>query len=465
MSRIDYKALLLIVSLGTIVIFSTTIFFLSIPMKIGTGSTNISRLDKDVSEVEIYNFVPKGNINIQELDKNSNNIIEIDWNITYSGLFIPQLCISISYIIKNSRIAIHINSNLWINQIYLLDIIILYNPSYNILSFLSDSPKGNIYFKGFDLNIKKIYFRTDSGDIIMKINNSNFEHDFTILTDTGDIDLKLDHLNFSKNFICHSDSGVQLFDIWNIRFKSMADFNVSSDIGYIRVYWANHFNKSQNVNINIYSNYDTRLKFWCPLEIMRSKVLLSTVDGTVQFAKSTGTYEEISEDFYQTININDTSLDSYNITSKSTGGHAWIHYVNCFKWQRDCHQAYDFHPYNVTVSENCSLLIQDYDISKINLFNTGYIYLNETRTLPINYETLPVSSEKLLYVEWELDHIHAMGIGVGALNLKITKKLVFDTLLVYVELDFELDRILPRFNECNITVYYHPNYTFNHFLL
>ena len=76
-----------------------------------------------------------------------------------------------------------------------------------------------------------------------------------------------------------------------------------------------------------------------------------------------------------------------------------------------------------------------------------------------------MSSEKLLYIEWDLDKIHAMGIGVGALNLKISHKIVSDTLLVYVELDFRLDQILPTFNDYNITVFYHPNYLFNQFLI
>jgi len=111
------------------------------------------------------------------------------------------------------------------------------------------------------------------------------------------------------------------------------------------------------------------------------------------------------------------------------------------------------------------MLIQEHDITTINLFNTKYIYLNESRNLTINFDTLPVSSEKLLYIEWDLDYIHAMGIGIGGLNLKISSNRVSDTLMVYVELDFVLDRILPTFNDYNVTVNYHPNYIFNQFLI
>jgi hypothetical protein len=111
------------------------------------------------------------------------------------------------------------------------------------------------------------------------------------------------------------------------------------------------------------------------------------------------------------------------------------------------------------------MLIQEHDITTIYLFNSKYIYLDEFRTLTINFDTLPVSSDKLLYIEWDLDFIHAMGIGVGWLNLKISHNRIYTTLLVYVELDFRIDRILPTFNEYNITVNYHPNYVFNHFLI
>ncbi len=460
-----FRTIILGFSIVIALFLTTFIILLNIPVKNGTGSIKISRFGKFVSEVEINNQVAGGNINIIELNKDSTNLIEVEWNITHTGLYLPQISIQITYTIKNSRMVININSLVDINQILSLNLNIFFNPSYTAYSFISNTQNGNVNFDAFDIDIKDFYFRTSSGNLNIKLNKCNIENDFEISTDSGDIELTLDHVNFFKNFFCHSNSGIQLFDIWNIKFKSMADFNVSSNIGYTRLHWMNHFNKSQNVNINVNSNSDIKIKFWCPLEIMRGDISLFTVNGTTRLSKSVNTYEEISENYYQTPIINDASLDSYNITARSTSGEAWVHYVNCFKWLRFCNWGMDFFPYNVRVSGNYSMFIQEHDVTTIDLFNIKYIYLNESRNLTINFDTLPVSSEKLLYIEWDLDFIHAMGIGVGDLNLKISYNRVSDTLLVYVELDFELDRILPTFNDYNVSVYYHPNYIFNQFLI
>ncbi|MBY8987028.1 MAG: hypothetical protein KGD61_01125 [Candidatus Lokiarchaeota archaeon] len=447
-------------------LFLFTFIMLSIiPVKSGSGSAKISRFGIFAPEIEINTQVSGGNINIVELDKDSANLIETEWRISHTGLYLPQASIQVTRTIKGSRLIIDIISIVDHNDILSLSLNISFNPSYSSYSFITNTESGNVNINVFDINIKDFYFRTSSGKIDIRMNNTNIENNFEVFTDTGDIDITLDYVNFYNDFFCHSNSGVQLFDLWNLNFKSVADFNVSSDIGYIRIHWMNHYNKSQKVNINTYSNGDVKVKFWCPLEIMRGALSLFTVDGTTLFSRSTGSYDEISENHYQTPNMNNPSLDVYNITAVSTSGEAWVYYVNCFKWLRFCNWGMDFFPYNVDIFGNYSMLTQEHDISTINFFNTKYIYLNESRNLTFNFDTLPVSSEKLLYIEWDLDKIHAMGIGVGALNLKISHKRVSDTLQVYVELDFRLDQILPTFNDYNITVFYHPNYLFNQFLI
>ena len=464
--RKKYFGIIILFFSVVIALFPITFNILSsIPVKSGTGSINIFRFRQDISEIEINNQVTVGNINIIELNKESINLLEVKWDIIHTGLYLPQDSIQLTYTIKDSCIIININSLIDVNHIVSLNLNISFNPTYTTYSFISNTQNGNVNFKAFGINIKDFYLRTSSGNLDIKMNNTSIENNFEVSTDTGDIDITLDHVTFFKNFFCHSNSGIQLFDLWNLKFRSVADFNVSSDIGYIRVHWMNHFNKSQSVNINANSKGNVKVKFWCPLEIMRSNVILSTVNGTTRISQPVNTYEEISENHYQTPIINDPSLDSYNITAKSASGEAFFFYVNCFKWLRFCNQGADFFPYNVNKSGDYSMFIQEHDITTINLFNTKYIYLNESRNLTINFDTLPVSSEKLLFIEWDLDFIYSMGIGVGGLHLKISNNRVSDTLLVYVELHFRLDRILPTFNDYNITVHYHPNYIFDQFLI
>ena len=233
-------------------------------------------------------------------------------------------------------------------------------------------------------------------------------------------------------------------------------------MGYIQFYWANHYNKSHEFNINIYSNTDFRAKFWCPFPIMRSQVALFTVDGSKLFTRPSVLFEEVHEDLYRTRRINDSSLDLYNITATSISGQAWVYYVDCFKWLRVCDWTKDFLPYDVKLSGNYTISQDQYNINTIDFFNDKYIYLNESRNLTIDYEVLPNYNDEILFIDWDINYVHAMGIGVGDLNIKISKSVIDDNLEVHLQLDFILDRILPTFNECNITVYYNPDYTFNH---
>lgn len=463
MKKSDFVVILLASVIVIAICATPFIIYLNSPVKEGISSFNISKFAKIVSEVEIHNQVPMGDINIMELNYASGNIIEAEWEIKYAGPYFPQYCVLITYTFENSRMIIHINTRMDID-IMDLNLNIYFNPCYTY-SFISNTESGNLNFDADDIDIKDFYFRTSSGNLNIKLSNSNIENDADISTNSGEIRLRIDHSTFYNNFYCLSESGVQLFDLWNIRFNSKADFNVSSNIGYIRLYWANHFNKSQNLNINTYSNRDFEIKIWCPIEIMRCQVSLSTLNGSTRFARPSGTFEEVSENHYQTHKINDTALDLYNITAISTSGEAFVYYVDCFKWSRSCDWAQDFFPYNVDKSGNYTLYREDYNVNTIDFLNTKYIYLNESRSLNINFEALPVSSEKLFFIEWDLEYIHAMGIGVGDLNIEISKKKLLDTLSIYLKLIFVLDKILPTFTEYNITAYYHPNYTFTQFLV
>ena len=465
MKKSELEPLIMIFSVVVALFVATFIISSIIPVKNGSGSIKLSKIGIIASEVEINNQITVGDIKIKELSAESINLIETEWNITHTGLYFPFASIKVSHTIVRSRVIIKIESLVDLSDIVSLELSIAFSPSYSKYSFMSHSEEANMDFNAFDIIIKDFYITTTTGKLDITMNNTVIENDFKASTETADIDMLLDFAYFHKNFFCHSNSGIQLFDLWNLGFKSVADFNVTSDTGYIRIHWMNHFNKSQNVNINARSKGDIRIKFWCPLEIMRSDVFLSTVNGSTRTSLPVNTYEEISENHYQTPIINDPSLDYYTITANSLSGEAFFYYVDCFKWLRFCDWGADFHPYNVSLYGNHTLLKNAYAVNTINFYNTKYIYLNESRSLTLNFAPLPVSSEKLLFIEWDLNFIHAMGIGVRWLNLKISHTLYANIIRVYLKLSYKLDGILPTFNYYNITVYYHPNYFFNQFLM
>lgn len=456
---------IIILSFGVILVFlgAPLSIFLGNIEKTSNGSTQISKTLNELSEVDIYNLVSGGDIYLKEMNIESLNIIESSWEITYTGLSLPENSLSITHMIKGSTLIVYISTPININ-IRKLNITIFFNPDYTY-SIMSNTHKANVNFDAYNIHFKKFDFKTSSGDLNIKLNCCSIREDFRLSSGSGGIRLMLDYVNFSKDFICQSNTGVQLFDLWNIRFESVADCIITSNTGYIRLYWANHYNKSQNVNINVYSNFDIRVKLWCPIEIMRSQISLFTNEGNIVFTRNKDLFHEINENVHQTEKINDLSLDSYNISATSYNGETLVQHVSCFKWSRICDWTQDFLQYNVKKSGNYSLYRIDHDISTINFFNTKYTYLNESRYLNINFEPLAVSSEKLFYVDWQLEYIHAMGIGVGDLNILLTQKEISGILNSYLKLDFRIDKILPTFVNYNITVYYHPNYTFNQYLI
>ncbi|MFX1407717.1 MAG: hypothetical protein ACFFC9_09425 [Promethearchaeota archaeon] len=437
--------------------------FLYISQKHFEDSYQISGEGIIASQIIINNQIKVGDLQFQLLNSNSENILEAEWKVDYNGIYDKKKFVIIDYIQEGSDLKINIYSDIHIGtgnykQInIILDIYI--NPAYINYSFISDNEFANLEFKTYGINFENFEIRSQSGNVDVQLNRSSIDNDFKITTTSGDIDLMLDFINFTNNFISSSDSGDQYFDFWNIKFGSLANFNATSLTGVVNVRWANHFNKSHNVNIFLKSDNYAFLKMWSPIEIIRYDLSLDATTGTTDFDTSTGLFIELETNHYQSYNINTTGVDMCNITAITTSGLAYVFIVDCFKWQRLCAWGGDFVPYDVNTIGNYTIHNES-SVNSIELYNLKYIYLNTTTNITLNFETLPISSENLVYVDWDLTYTHAMGIGVGSINLIVSNTTQVGVLKVCIELDFELDRILPTFTDYNVTVFYHPSYTF-----
>lgn len=442
--------------------------FLYISKKNFESSYQISKVGITASQIIINNQIKVGDLEFQLLSTSSENILEAEWTVEYNGIYDKNKFIIIDYEQVGANLEISIYSDIQITngnykQIN-IDLDVFINPNYNNYSFISDNEFANLKLNFSDINFSLFEISSTSGNVDIQINKSVIQTDFKIDSTSGDIDLMLDHIVFNNNFLTTSVSGDQFFDIWNLKFSSNSNFTVSSVTGYLDVRWANHFNKSQNIKILLQSDNDVFLKMWSPIEITRYDIFLETNVGTTRFSKPTGIFEEVIADHYQSYNINWLDVDLCNITAISNNGEAWVYYVNCFKWQRICNWANDFLPYDVNT-------VGDYEVhnetgvNNIELYNLKYIYLNITTNITLSFKVLPVSSENLIYVDWDLTYQHAMGIGVGSIELIVSNITVGDVLKVYIVLDFELDRIIPTFTDYNVTVFYHPSYNFYNYTI
>jgi len=459
------KKVKILLLLGLIIGFSvvgTTVFIFYESSKNASGYYEITSEGTNISEIEIDNQIRKGNINFMTLSKNSSNILEAEWTITYKGFNDPKKFIVITYEEQQPILKIFCTLKKPDDIIH-LDLTISFNPNYNNYSFKSDSGNANIKFNTHKINYSVFEIKTTSGNVDVQLNKSSIYNDFKISTISGDIDLILDHSIFSKDFLCRSDSGDQFFDIWNIQFISYSNFNASALSGRINIKWANHFNKSHNININLNSPNDVYLKMWSPMEITKYDIFYEAINGTARFSKTYGLFEEIGFNHYQSYNINKSGIDFYNISAITTYGEVHVFLVDCFKWQRFCNIANDFFPYDVHTSGEYIIPKKDHNVTTIEFYNLNYVYLNSTEYLDINFQNLSDTSENIIHFVWDLTYQHAMGIGVGSIEVDISNKTEGNTLIFYVELGYELDRILPTFTNYNFTLFIHPSYSFSNY--
>ena len=441
----------------------TSIFIFFESSKNISGYYEISEEGKTISEIEIDNQIQKGDINFMTLSKNSSNILEANWIIDYKGFNDPNKFIVITYEEQLSILKISSTLNNPEDIIH-LDITILFNPNYENYSFKSDSGPGNLKFTTHNINFSVFEIEASSGNIDIKLNKSSFYSDFKISTTSGDTNLILDHLIFTRDFICTSDSGFQDFDIWNIRFTAYSNFNVSALSERIKIRWANHFNKSQNININLNSPYDVYIKMWAPMEITKYDIYYEASNGTTQFSKTAGHFEEVGFNHYHSYNFNKSSLDLINISAITTYGHVHVFIVDCFKWQRFCYLN-DFWPYDVHTSGENIIPKKDHNVTTIQFYNLNYIYLGRLEYLDINFELLPNASQNIIHLVWDMTYQHAQGIGIGSINVLFFNKTEGSTLKVYFDLEYRLDQILPTFTNYNITAFVHPNYSFYNYTI
>jgi len=429
----------------------------------------ISSEQIDISEIEIDNQFQIGDITVVQSIKKPVNIFEAEWKITYKGIYNPNEIIIISYELNVSVLKIYIYSD--INEqtldrdVEYSNLTLFINPNYDLYGFRSNSKKGNIQINLHNINISIFEIETSSGNLYIQLNNSDIYDEFRISTTSGTLNLFLDNINFYTDFFSLSDSGHQYHDFWNIRFLSGADFTASSSNGIIKVRWANHFIKYQNLNVIVASNDLVEFRLWSPIQIVRMDILLiCSGPGTTRFTRTKAQFEEISTNHYQSKNMNNSGLDLFNVKAITYYGEAHVRHTDCFKMKRFCNYR-DIDPFEENLKGGYIIPKKDPNVTQIDLYNLKYIYLNITKPLDLNFELFPGINENIISLNWDLTYIRGSAFGMGDLRVAITNETQGNILQVYIQLEFELDRLLPTITECNFTVFIHPGYDFYNYTI
>ena len=136
MKKSDIAWILIIVCVGIGLLATPILLRLSVFEKDVVGTFELPSSGKNISDIDINVQTQGGIINILELNEDSANFVEVNWDITHMGVYIPELCVLITYTLNGPTIKININSLVESIHIVKLILNISFNPSYNSYSFL-----------------------------------------------------------------------------------------------------------------------------------------------------------------------------------------------------------------------------------------------------------------------------------------------------------------------------------------
>ncbi|MFX1433693.1 MAG: hypothetical protein ACFFB1_07935 [Promethearchaeota archaeon] len=460
----NIKLLFIVIIIASLSIGTTIFLLYRQSSKEISDFYEISSEGIDISEIKINNQIQIGDITLVQSIQDPLNIFEAKWKINYKGIHNPNEFIMISYELNVSVLKIYIYSNLdeqtLDNDIGYSNLTLSINPNYDLYGFRSNSKKGNIQINLHNINISIFEIETSSGNINAQLNNSDIYDKFRISTTSGTLNLILDNINFYTDFFSLSDSGHQYHDFWNLRFLSGADFTASSSTGIIKVRWANHFIKPQNLDVIVSSNNIVEFRLWSPIQIVRMDILLiCSGPGTTRFTRTKIQFEEIDTNHYQSKNIGNSGLDLFNIKAITYYGEAHVRHTDCFKMKRIC-DYHDIDPFEENLIGGYVIPKKDHNVTQIDLYNLKYTYLNITKPLDLNFELFPGINDNIISLNWDLTYIRGSAFGMGDLRVEVTNKTQGSILQVFIQPEFELDRLLPTITECNFTIFIHPGYDF-----
>ncbi len=420
-----FSVIALILLIGTVVMGLGYMSY-SIPKTV-SSSYQISGVEYVASKIEIYNNVEMGEIKINNLPKNSVNILEANWNFDTVKGYGPT-----TNIITHSKIGniLKIFINLpYHENISNVEFDIFINPNYELYDFISITGEANI-------NIK-----------LMNMNFNRFE----VSTTTGGINIDLTYIGFHNDHLVTSATGRIWLDYWELVFIGGGKFDVLTSASYIDIKWTQHIKCYHDINITIASDDYVRFKYWCPLEVSRMRVELETTTGTKRFSADSKDFIEVTPGHYHSVNINDTSIDFLDVDLITTEGYVWAYIVDCFRPQRYCDHTMAQFPWNVHTNGSYVIQRAGHDVSTIEIYN-------DTTNAPNTYLLLDQSSDNILEINWDLIYLQGPNHGLGTIEVEVSHKIVGDILKVYIYLIYQPDLIRPMFDGGYLHIQTHPNY-------
>ncbi len=393
------------------------------------------------------------------MQNDSNEIISASWTIIYQkqGLFSPERfnivitnqtegdILKINFDLENEQDIQPQNIISWNNSVLL-------NPTLDLINLTCNSGETDLYFniKGTDFGTFDV--ETTKGDIEIYLNRSIIFNDFLLDTVQGEIKGYLDLVSINGDIICNSKSSLVYLNLWDIEFLSEGTLDIFSETGKINTRWASHYKKSHKVNINLKSGFDIEFQYWSPFEISRYDVIFEETTGDAYLGTPTDQFDEISPNHYQSINIDDNRIDLLRILVNTTSGDIYVNFIDCFKPNRFCGRRAPGE-YSVETSSSFQISKSQYDVSTIKLSN-------EIENINIEAKWLPSTSEYIFKANWNLTYTKGSNHGFGDIDVVITNQTIDDTLQIYIDINYERDRIKPIFDNYIFTVYINPNYNF-----
>ncbi|WP_371803229.1 hypothetical protein [Candidatus Lokiarchaeum ossiferum] len=430
-----------------------------------TDEFNIDKEKYDVKNIEIYNRADNIDVNFIFLPENSSTLLEAYLNATVIESYLHSpLKISISERKSGDTLKITVRSiyskDDFFSTAYGWNYTIWISSDYENYVFDSDTKDGNVYLeaKG-NFVFDRFEVSTGDGEFRGYLNQTSIKSDVQLFSKTGNIFLYVDWLNINGDVFFNSESGNLFLDFWEVVFPKPASVNLTSDMGSIMFYWAQHVKRNNSVQVNIESNFKSEMKFWCRNEFIRTEVRL-TGDEINFLSEYNGIFNQIGNNSYQNTNFEDETAD-YFLFDISGMDEVTVYVVNCFKPVRFHKRGFDGSiARSTTISGSFELDNLDFSVNEIIFQDTTPIHFEIPSNLNVTYGLLDEHSEKLVEAKWNLTYLYAANHGYGSLLPSFNYTVENSILYLDLNLEFDEKLIYPAFTAGGLIFNVHPNITF-----
>jgi len=277
----------------------------------------------NISEIALDIQADVGSYDIKLLPQGSENLLDADWDISYSIREDAEqdIEINISNTTINNTLSIlvsvihpsegYINIHNWNFTLYL-------NPDYAVYGLNASVSAGSFEIAANNITYNEFSINTDAGQIDINLDSIEIESDFFVATNAGEININLNNAIIDGDVSVSTNAGAIDIVIAEIQFTNNTTIDISSDAGEINLSLAKTLSLGADVIMNINNNVgEIDIDIVATDLLMKYQVDLDTDVGSEDFNHDEW---DVIGGYYQSPGFASSSADLMQINAENDVG-------------------------------------------------------------------------------------------------------------------------------------------------